>query len=306
MGEAFDDAEPRLSAVSSRFESLAEVLATPVLTADAEGLVDYANPAARELFWLSDEQLHGKGWLGAVHDDERDAVAREAHHVDATGTAAIAEFRLDVAGQPRWARFNAVPAADGSGHGWVAIFDDITSDRATAEDLARLATHDTLTGLANRALLLDHFDLAQARCLRHQLPLAVSFIDLDRFKSINDRYGHHVGDEVLRTMSARIVASVRTEDTAARLGGDEFVVLAEGVSREASEVLAQRLVDAAAAPMSLDGKVLELGASVGIAWTERPEETPDQLLERADKGMYLAKHRRRACAFGDPEPAPET
>ncbi|HWX96543.1 MAG TPA: EAL domain-containing protein [Solirubrobacteraceae bacterium] len=159
------------------------------------------------------------------------------------------------------------------------------------EELAFLATHDPLTGLPNRTLILDRVEQMLARSARNQTPVAALFVDLDNFKSINDTLGHGVGDELLRAVAERLKGVVRHVDALGRLGGDEFVVIAEELSFDAGpELVAERLLDALRHPFKLgeDGKTrLTVTASIGIAAGERT--SAEELLRDADVAMYQAK-----------------
>jgi diguanylate cyclase (GGDEF)-like protein len=158
------------------------------------------------------------------------------------------------------------------------------------EELTFLATHDVLTGLPNRKLILDRTEQLLARSRRNQSPVAAVFIDLDNFKLINDTLGHGVGDELLCAVTARLQGAVRETDTLGRLGGDEFVVVAEEVSLAAGpELIAERLLEALGEPFVLAaGKArLKVTASIGVAAGAR--STADELLRDADIAMYRAK-----------------
>jgi diguanylate cyclase (GGDEF)-like protein len=159
------------------------------------------------------------------------------------------------------------------------------------EELAFLATHDPLTGLPNRTLILDRVEQMLARSARHQTPVAALFIDLDNFKSINDTLGHSVGDELLRAVAARLEGVVRNVDALGRLGGDEFVVISEELSLAAGpELIAERLLDALKHPFSLgsDGDTrVSVTASIGIA--AGGGTSAEELLREADIAMYRAK-----------------
>ena len=155
-----------------------------------------------------------------------------------------------------------------------------------------MATHDSLTGLANRALILDRLEQMLVRSRRHQTPVAALFVDLDNFKQVNDTLGHDAGDELLRAVAARLDGVVRATDTLGRLDGDEFVVIAEDFSLAAGpEPIAERLLEALEQPFALgaDGGAsgLTVTASVGIAAGER--STAADLLRDADIAMYRAK-----------------
>jgi diguanylate cyclase (GGDEF)-like protein len=165
--------------------------------------------------------------------------------------------------------------------------------RAFEERLAHQATHDALTGLPNRTLLRDRARSALARSRRNSTLVAVMFIDLDRFKEINDVLGHATGDALLQEVSARVLAHLRPEDTCARVGGDEFVVVSGDHADDRSILdLAQRLRSAVLAPFDVDGLSLDVEASIGLAWSPVHGDDVDALLRRADVAMYAAKHRR--------------
>jgi diguanylate cyclase (GGDEF)-like protein len=159
------------------------------------------------------------------------------------------------------------------------------------EELAFMATHDALTGLPNRTLILDRVEQMLVRARRNQTPVAALFVDLDNFKHINDTLGHGVGDQLLRAVAARLEGVVRDIDALGRLGGDEFVVVAEGMSLAAGpELIAERLLGALKAPFKLKGAEntrLVVTASVGVAMGDRA--TAEELLRDADIAMYRAK-----------------
>jgi diguanylate cyclase (GGDEF)-like protein len=173
-----------------------------------------------------------------------------------------------------------------------AVGRDVTEQRRFEAALAHQATHDTLTDLPNRALLLDHLDLALARADRDTSVVALVFLDLDRFKSVNDTYGHDIGDDLLIAVAARITDVLRPGDTVARLGGDEFVILCEDVVDEHHAVaIAQRILSLIeATPFNLRGSEVDITASAGIAISPGGSDAhPEALLRDADAAMYRAK-----------------
>jgi diguanylate cyclase (GGDEF)-like protein len=157
--------------------------------------------------------------------------------------------------------------------------------------LRALAQFDSLTGLANRALLLDRMEGALARARRGKTSVAVLFIDLDHFKAVNDQYGHEAGDLVLKEVAVRLRESVRETDTVARLGGDEFVVLLEGLkARQDAEPTAMRFLQSMRQPILADGHAVSVSGSIGIALYPETAEDREGLIRRADAAMYDAKH----------------
>ncbi len=168
--------------------------------------------------------------------------------------------------------------------------DNVLLRRAEAR-LAHLGLHDALTGLPNRRLLVDRLEHALRRHARG-VPVALLFIDLDRFKLVNDSFGHDVGDQLIVSAASRMTAVTRATDTVARLGGDEFVVLCEDTDSAAAGQLAQRIVDAFQTPVTVDGRELRVTASVGIT-TAQKHHRPADLLREADSAMYLAKDQGR-------------
>ncbi len=298
---------------SHRFAALADALSVAVLTADLDGSVDYVNHAARELFWRADTELLGAGWLSGVDAEDRDGVRAAIASLDRAGVVAEIEFRIDVGGiirrvRGRLSAVDAVDAGDAgddrvaaasrtTADGWVGLFDDVTSRRAETVDLAFRADHDALTGLPNRALLHDRVEQAMARSARTLEPMAVLFLDLDRFKPVNDHHGHAMGDHVLREIANRLRHEVRSSDTVARLGGDEFVVVTEGIDRDIAAQVAQRLITAIEATVEIDGQTCKVSASVGVAWGIRPAVPAVDLIRSADHAMYEAKRTGGAISF---------
>jgi len=173
--------------------------------------------------------------------------------------------------------------------------EDVTRQRRAEQTLTRLAMHDHLTGLAGRALLRDRLAHALHRCLRSARRVGVLFLDLDRFKGVNDSLGHDAGDALLLEVASRLTAAVRPEDTVARLGGDEFVVLLEEIHDVSeAEAVAGRVQRALDAPVILSGERVQVAASIGIAVSGDPNTDAEALLRDADTAMYHAKARGRA------------
>lgn len=157
--------------------------------------------------------------------------------------------------------------------------------------LRKSAFHDPLTGLANRLLLMDRFEVAMRHARRNRKKFAVLMLDLNKFKDINDTYGHAAGDKVLVTVAQRLASIVRESDTVARLGGDEFVLIVESIAERAQlEVLGNKLVEVLSQELTLDsGETVAVGTSVGYAWYPRDGDNLHDILDVADQAMYTCK-----------------
>ncbi|HEY6896328.1 MAG TPA: diguanylate cyclase [Rhodocyclaceae bacterium] len=181
----------------------------------------------------------------------------------------------------------------------VALFSDITERKQSEARIWRQANFDALTGLPSRPLLEDRVAQAIAQARRKDSLTALLFLDLDKFKPVNDLYGHAVGDELLRQVAQRLRSMLRQEDTIARLGGDEFVaVLPDIAGPEAAERAAEKIVASLSAPFTVAGRQVEISVSVGIAFFPRDADNARDLIERADRAMYEAKEAGRATWRG--------
>lgn len=189
------------------------------------------------------------------------------------------------------------------GGGWTAVFEDISMRRAAEAGAAELARLDPLTGLPNRLLLRERLEEALARLQRSGEPCALLLVDLDRFKPVNDTLGHPVGDALLMKVADRLRSAVRATDTIARIGGDEFVVLQAAVENIGdAEVLARRLVDLIGRTYMVEGQLLTIGASIGIALAPADGTDANRLLKNADLALYRAKTDGRGTfSFFEPE-----
>lgn len=173
---------------------------------------------------------------------------------------------------------------------YVAVIQDVTERYLENERIRHSALHDPLTGLANRILLQDRAGQEIARARRHGTQLAVVFIDIDRFKPINDTLGHQTGDELLRQLAGRLRGRIRANDTIARYGGDEFVALLPDIDgRAAALSTATKLLRAFDAPFAIDGQELSVGASIGVSLFPAHGDSYDALVASADRAMYCAK-----------------
>jgi diguanylate cyclase (GGDEF)-like protein/PAS domain S-box-containing protein len=238
-------------------------------------------------------------WLARVHPDDigrlRAAIDR---HLAGRAPHFESEHRIRHAtGGYRWvlSRGVAIRDRDGKATRMAGSMSDITDRKDAEQRLLHDALHDALTGLPNRALFMDRVTLSLTRAARHAgYRCAVLFLDLDRFKVVNDSFSHAVGDQLLIALARRLSASLRPGDTVARLGGDEFTILLDDVGSpdEAAEV-AGRIQSALTEPFRIDGRELFVTASIGISHSERDIRAPE-LLRNADIAMYDAKRKGKA------------
>jgi diguanylate cyclase (GGDEF)-like protein len=227
---------------------------------------------------------------------------------DSPIVGAIENRQLDK-GRANWTLTTKLPLHDGSGNvvGLVGITREINELQQVGMALEHLATHDTLTDLPNRYLMADRLNQMVARARRFGTPFAVLFMDLDRFKDVNDAHGHEVGDLLLKAVADRLTSNVRQSDTVARLGGDEFVIILETVRRfQDAEAVAVNVQRSLARSFALQRHRLKVTVSVGISFYPENGEDTDTLLRAADYAMYLAKrdggNRHLICPPGSPRP----
>ena len=198
------------------------------------------------------------------------------------------------AGEPvlDWLTVNAVRDSEGRSSQYVAVFSDLAIVKQSLLKLDHLAHHDSLTGLPNRLLLQDRLDHAIRRAHRQGHGVAVLFIDLDRFKNVNDTLGHAAGDQLLRIFATRLSSQIRGGDTVARLGGDEFMILLEDYQASADpRMVAQKLLNLLHEPLEIQGHWLFVSASIGISLYPEDGLTVDELVRNSDAAMYGAKQR---------------
>lgn len=189
-----------------------------------------------------------------------------------------------------WLEINQVIDSKEEASHFVAVFTDITDRKKAEEDLRVLASYDTLTGLPNRTLFHDRLAHALHQAHRSKNIVGLMFLDLDRFKHINDSMGHHVGDLLLKAVASRLKNSVREGDTVARLGGDEFTIIIEGANKtKVATIISEKLIRAFQTPFLLDDKVLTISPSIGISIYPDDAEDSSSLIKYADTAMYHAK-----------------
>jgi diguanylate cyclase (GGDEF)-like protein/PAS domain S-box-containing protein len=291
-------AEEALHAAYARFAALLEHGSDLITISDADGTLTYASPAHRRILGVDPAERIGTSTVSLVHPDDRPTFARALDRLlGVPGGATTLEVRLAHAdGAWRHAEVTVINRLhDPAVGGIVANTRDVTDRVEAARVLEHQATHDELTGLANRAVVLDRLAEALAAGERTGRHVAVLFADLDGFKEVNDSLGHAAGDQLLTTVARRLQATVRDGDTVARLGGDEFVVVAGDLpSVAAAHDLARRVRYAVAQPTEIDGHMVMTRISIGVAAADgRPA---DDLLRSADAALYDVKRSRGPVA----------
>ncbi|MGI8738283.1 MAG: putative bifunctional diguanylate cyclase/phosphodiesterase [Gammaproteobacteria bacterium] len=273
---------------------------TYITALDERGTLLYVSPQIEDLLgytpaeWLADPDA----MLSTVHADDRERVLAAKARGDATLEPVSVEYRLIARdGRVVWVRNEGVVVRDEAGkvQTWQGFLLDITAQR-DLEAQARQAFHDSLTGLPNRALFMDRLQHALARRTEENNHCALLFLDLDRFKVVNDSLGHEAGDQLLVEVGRRLRECLRPEDTLARLGGDEFTILLENCQDVREPVhVAERICKALEAPsLARDGQRIFTSASIGIVLSTQAHKTPHDLLREGDIAMYRAKERGRA------------
>jgi diguanylate cyclase (GGDEF)-like protein/PAS domain S-box-containing protein len=293
--------EEALKESEARHRAVIENAAEGMIILDAEGRIISTNSSAERILGLRKDELTGS-MLGSP---EFKAVREDGTPWPAETRPSITTLRT---GEPQsnvimgyrkpddsliWVSINSRPMGGSSGRppsGVVISFIDVTERRNFEEKLTYLAQNDALTGLPNRALLLDRLGQALMRAARRQTMVGVMLLDLDRFKEINDSLGHAAGDAVLKEIAARIRRALRDSDTVARLGGDEFcVVLEDCDSRDKIAITASKLQHLLDEPIAAEGREIFAGVSIGLAAFPDDGNSIEDLIRHADAAMYDAK-----------------
>ena len=268
----------------ARIARLFEMTSDLLATISPDGRFTLLNPAWEQLLGWTPEEMRARPISEFVHPEDLDQTLGAMLNPSAQGAELenITTRYLHRDGSWRWLLWSARRDGDS----WYAAAKDVT-DRVWLE---RQALHDPLTHLPNRLLLMDRARQALARLHRSTGVVALLFIDLDKFKAVNDNLGHDVGDRLLLSVSERLGELMRDSDTVARLGGDEFVILAEDIESDGEALaLAERVLDALEDPFPLGSAEVAILASVGISVSRRPDADPEAMLREADVAMYRAK-----------------
>jgi diguanylate cyclase (GGDEF)-like protein/PAS domain S-box-containing protein len=291
-------AEERLFEEKERSRVTLDSIGDAVLATDLAYKVTYLNPMAEEMTGWSREQALGRPLaevFNIIDGTSRDVganPARRAIEQDRTVGLAMDCVLIRRDGAETVIEDSAAPIHNREGRvtGAVIVFHDGSQARDVTERMAHLAQHDVLTGLPNRVLLRERFSRAITLARRNRNQVGLLFLDLDRFKRVNDSLGHAIGDRLLQQTAERLVGCVRASDTVCRYGGDEFVVLLTEIKRaQDAAFAAEKLHAAFVAPLAIDGHRLHLGLSIGISIYPDHNDNVDDLLHHADTAMLHAK-----------------
>jgi len=297
-----------LSATNARLKLLAaalEAAANSITVTDAKGNIVWTNPAFSALYGYSAEEVMGKN-CSLLRSDVQDArFYKEMWDVISSGRTwrgEIVNRRKDGALIPEEMTITPVESQPGTITHFIAIKQDISERKLAQQRVNYLAYYDALTGLPNRMLLREHLNTAVAAARRRGRGVALLFLDLDRFKIINDSLGHSFGDLLLRQVASRLKNEIRQEDTVARVGGDEFLILLNNVENFAEvEVIATRIVKSVMGEFVIQGRTVSVTCSLGISVFPEHGEDAEALIKNADMAMYSAKEQgsNTFCFFTD-------
>ncbi len=277
----------------SVFESTTE----GIMVCDAQSRITRVNPAFSAITGYQQASVIGRNpsFLASGHHDQAfyrtmyETLARQDHW-----EGEITNRRQDGSIYIAWLKIAVIRESNQNIQRYVALFSDITVKKRQEQEVWHQANYDALTNLPNRVLLNDRLQQAIAQCVRRNGQAALLYIDLDRFKPVNDTHGHQAGDELLRQVAHRIGNCLRDEDTVARIGGDEFLVLLPTIThRQAALTVAEKILESLCLPFRLPQATVDIAASIGIALYPEHGTTAEALLEHGDAAMYRAKSEGR-------------
>jgi len=301
-------AERAVQLTSEHVRGVLDNVADGIISTDESGVVEFFNRAAQRLFGYALVEVRGQDAKMLIAEPyRRDFVSHLDNYLRPGKAAASVSGSRELWGQRKDGsifpmEFRASEMLLGGERRFVGILHDISAQRAQKDALEYQSLHDPLTGLPNRMLFNDR--LRQAIVVGHRArgPVVLLIMDMDRFKEVNDTLGHQVGDLLLQQVALRLAATLRQSDTVARLGGDEFAVLpASGTDLNGGTHAAKKILQALEHPFVVDGRNIDVGASIGIAYCPEHGEEADTLMRHADVAMYVAKRTKRRYAIYAPE-----
>ncbi|MBF0439662.1 MAG: diguanylate cyclase [Magnetococcales bacterium] len=277
-------------------ETILETTSALVVVLDTTGHMIRINSACEMLTGYTSQHVNGKLFWDTSWTESKEVEKVQEILLQAASNPATIAFESQWISKTQGTRhiswnLSVLLNAQGDLINFIATGIDVTERHLAEKTLERLAHHDALTGLPNRRLFGVFLQQAVARCQRHNCGLAVMFMDLDRFKAVNDGYGHDVGDLLLTEAARRIHDCLRENDVVARLGGDEFTIILSDTTRQTKIIglVAQRIIDSLRVPFHLLEHTCQIGASIGISVFPDDADNPDQLLKMADTALYAVK-----------------
>jgi len=278
-------------------EKIIESSPQGIMITDMAGVIESVNPAFARVTGFELDEVVGKSpsiLSSGRHDGTFYKEMWEKIERDGYWQGEIWNRRKNGEVYPELLTITSIHEEDGELTHYASLFSDISDLKESEEQIKHLAYFDPLTGLPNRRLVNDRLSMAIAHARRSGASLAVLFIDLDRFKRINDSLGHRVGDQVLREVAACLGENIREDDTVARMAGDEFVVVLTDAARPEDAVhTARRIIDSLIEPMVIEGNELVITCSIGISFYPTDGETNESLIQNADTAMYRSKDQGR-------------
>jgi diguanylate cyclase (GGDEF)-like protein/PAS domain S-box-containing protein len=278
--------------VEDRYASLIANASDVIMIVEPNGVLRFVSPACERTLGFRPDEVTGKNLLDVWDGPDSERLRAFLTEIAATSVGTIGPMELAIErGASRYVleSVGSNLTADPAVQGLALNFRDISERKALEEQLRQMAFHDPLTLLANRTLFKDRVHHALTLAQRGQCTVAVLFLDLDNFKTINDSLGHDAGDRLLQAVAQRIIQTTRSSDTVARLGGDEFAVLLEGIATSGeAQGVAESLIETLSAPFALNTVEVRVAASIGVAFSTSAAGT-ESLLSNADIAMYHAK-----------------
>jgi len=295
-------ADDALRESEERYRRIVETAQEGIWQVDATGQTTYINKRMADLLGHTIDEVYQAPALDFVDDAYREMVREVTTWRHGSATAHFDIRYHHRSGVAVWGQVSANPLYDRQGQflGTLAMVTDITQRKQAEEALRHQALHDALTGLPNRTLLRDRLEQALLVARRNATSVALLLLDLDRFKEVNDAFGHHHGDQLLQQAAHRLQQAVRGSDTVARLGGDEFAIVLPATDDHGALQAVHTLAAALGEPTAIGGRLLTMNGSIGIAVYPNHGDTGDTLLRHADVAMYVAKRRGEASAVYAP------
>ncbi|MGD0855456.1 MAG: PAS domain S-box protein [Dehalococcoidia bacterium] len=286
--------EEELARSEEKYRTILEQMQDAYYEIDADGNFLFTNEATCQSMGIPFDKLIETNYNDLIPDEERPIVNEAFSRVFATGipNRAFAHRVILATGNIVFAEVSISPLKDKQGKtiGFRCVARDVTERKQMEQLLADMATHDFLTELPNRVLLIDRFEVALAQALRKDYKLAIMSLDLDRFKEVNDTMGHNVGDEVLKRVANKLALTVRSSDTVGRLGGDEFLLLLQEIhDLEDATTIADKIIHSFKEPITVEGHGFYLTASMGIAICPDDGNDLETLMKKSDASMYYSK-----------------